>query len=153
MVRGKYPVEVEFGPKALLNLKNDFLFLESLHFDNVSDGKLLDTALSGYKERFGKPPTQLSADRGFWSPENYKLAANYGVKKIAVENKGKSSYLKDKPFRERLRRLRCAIEAKISLAKRKFGLNRCLYSIQDGEEIWTRISLAAMNLKAAFGYG
>lgn len=153
MVRGKYPVEVEFGPKVLLNLKNNFLFLEDLQFNNVSDTQLLDTAIKGYKERFNSLPTQLTTDRGFWSPENYTLAEDYGIAKIAIENKGKSSYLKGKPFRERLRRSRCAIEAKISLAKRKFGLDRIRYTIQNGEEIWVRLSLISMNLKTAVGYG
>jgi len=153
MVRGKYPVEVEFGPKVLLSLKNGFLFLEDLQFNNVSDTQLLDTAIQGYKERFGKLPTQLSADRGFWSSDNYCLAQGYGISKIAIENKGKSSYLKNKPFRERLRSLRCSIESKISLAKRKFGLGRIYYNITSGEEIWVRLSLIAMNLKTATGYG
>jgi len=153
MVRGKYPVEVEFGPKILLNLKNDFLFLEDLKFNNISDAQFLETSIQGYKERFGHLPTQLSTDRGFWSPENYILAQDYGISKIAIENKGKSSYLKTKPFRERLRRLRCKIEAKISLAKRKFGLGRIRYGIAGGEEIWIRLGLIAMNLKTAVGYG
>lgn len=153
MVRGKYPVEVEFGPKVLLNLKNNFLFLEDLQFNNVSDAQLLDTAIKGYKERFNSLPSQLTTDRGFWSPENYTLAESYGISKIAIENKGKSSYLKGKPFRERLRRLRCSIEAKLSLAKRKFGLDRIRYTIQNGEEIWIRLSLISMNLKTATGYG
>lgn len=153
MVRGKYPVEVEFGPKVLLNLQGDCLFLEDLQFSNVADSHLLETSLQQYKERFGRLPTQLATDRGFWSKENRQLAEDYGIKKIAIENKGKSSYLKGKPFRERLRRLRCKIEAKISLAKRKYGLNCCLYSIQNGEEIWARLGLLAMNLKMAYGYG
>lgn len=153
MVRGKYPVEVEFGPKALLNLQGECLFLEDLQFDNVSDAQLLQTSIKGYRERFGRLPTQLAADRGFWSKDNLKLAQDYGISKIAIENKGKSSYLQDKPFRERLRRLRCKIEAKISLAKRKYGLNRCLYSIQHGEEMWARLGLMAMNLKTAFADG
>jgi IS5 family transposase len=153
MVRGKYPVEVEFGPKLLVNLQDDYLFLEDVQFNNVSDTRLLETSIKAYKERFGKLPTQLAADRGFWSKDNKQLAEDYGIKKIAMENKGKSNYLKGKPFRERLRRLRCKIEAKISLAKRKHGLDRCLYSIQHGEEIWARLGLTAMNLKMAFGYG
>lgn len=153
MVRGKYPNEVEFGPKVLLNLKNKFLFLEDLSFSNVSDVYLLDTSIKGYQERFGSLPTQLSTDRGFWSPENYNLAQDYGIAKIAIENKGKSSHLKGKPYRKRLRRLRCGIEAKISLAKRKFGLDRSRYSIPSGEEIWIRLGLLSMNLKAAVDYG
>lgn len=152
MVRGKYPQEVEFGPKILLNLKNNFLFLEDLRFNNISDSQLLDTAIKGYQERFDVLPTQLSTDRGFWSPESQALAQDYGITKIAIENKGKSSHLKGKPFRERLRRLRCSIEAKISLAKRKYGLDRIRYSIPSGEEIWIRFGLVSMNLKTAVGY-
>lgn len=153
MVRGKYPVEVEFGPKLLLTLRGKCLFLEDLQFNNVSDSHLLEKSLQGYRERFGHVPTQLAADRGFWSKENRQLAEDFGVKKIAIENKGKSNYLKGEPFRERLRRTRCAIEAKISLAKRCYRLNRCLYSIQNGEEMWARLGLMAMNLKMAVSYG
>lgn len=153
MVRGKYPIEVEFGPKILLNLKNNFLFLEHLSFNNTSDSQLLDISIKGYQERFGSLPTQLAADRGFWSKENRQLAENYAIKKIAIENKGKSSYLKGKPFRERLRRLRCSIEARISLAKRKYGLDRIRYTMSQGEEMWVRLGLIAMNLKTSVGYG
>jgi len=153
MVRGKYPLNVEFGPKILLNLKNHFLFLEDLKFNNISDSQLLDTSIQAYKKRFAKLPAQLSADRGFWSPENQKIAESYGISKIAIENKGKNSHLKGKPFRERLRRARCKIEAKISLAKRKFGLDRIRYYSPSGEEMWIRLSLTAMNLKTAADYG
>lgn len=153
MVRGKYPVEVEFGPKVLLNLKNKCLFLENLSFANVSDANLLGTAIDGYKERFGAYPSQLSADRGFWSKENYRLAEEKNISKIAIENKGKSSYFAHKPFRERLRRFRCSIEAKISLAKRKYGLDRIRYHIAGGEEMWIRLWLMAMNLRTATAYG
>ena len=73
--------------------------------------------------------------------------------KRAIENKGKSSYLQGKPFRERLRRLRCSIEARISLSKRRYGLDRIRYTMAQGEEMWVRLGLIAMNLKTSFGYG
>jgi len=41
MVRGKYPVHVEFGPKVLLSKVSDFLFLDKLSFDNIADVNLL----------------------------------------------------------------------------------------------------------------
>ena len=153
MVRGKYPVNVEFGPKVLLNLDDDYLYLEDLYFNNVSDTQLLTAAIDGYQTRRGSPPTQLAADRGFWSKDNNDTALNLGVQKVAIQNKGKSNHLKDKPFAKRLRSLRCKIESKISLAKRKYGLNRCLYYQENGEEMWTRLGLLAMNLKTAMDYG
>jgi IS5 family transposase len=149
MVRGKYPIEVEFGPKVLLNLQDGFLTLERTDFENTADNKLFQASLNGYRERFGRLPSELSADRGFWSKENQALAESLGIKKIAIENKGKSSHLKGKPFRERLRRRRCAIEAKISLAKRKYGLDHCRYTRPGSEITWTRMGLLSMNLKAA----
>jgi len=152
MVRGKYPVNVEFGPKVLLNLYDDYLWLEDIQFNNVSDTQLLDCAIDGYQTRRGHIPSQLAADRGFWSKDNAKKARERGIMKVAIENKGKSNYLKGKPFAKRLRRLRCKIEAKISLGKRNFGLNRCRYYMKHGEEIWIRLGLSAMNLKMAMGY-
>jgi len=45
MVRGKFPVDVEFGPKVLLNLDDDYLYLEDLHYKNVSDTHLLEKSI------------------------------------------------------------------------------------------------------------
>ncbi len=140
-------------PTKSSRLKIGLLVLKHLSFDNTSDSQLLDISLKGYQERFGYFPTQLAADRGFWPQENRQLAQNYGIKKIAIENKGKPSSLKGKPFRERLRRLRCKIEAKISLSKRKYGLGCTRCRIPQGEEVWIRLGLIAMNLKTSVGYG
>lgn len=153
MVRGKYPVEVEFGPKILCNLKNDFLFLQDLSFDNKSDQSWLSTSLNVYKEQFGHNPSQLALDRGFSSRSNRKLAKDSGVSKIAIQPKGKKPTGKSTAFVKRLRRLRCAIEAKISLSKRSYGLDRLQYRIQGGEEIWIRRGLLTMNWKKALDSG
>lgn len=149
MVRGKYPVAVEFGPKILCHLKNNFLFLQDLSFDNKSDASWLQTSLNSYQQRFGHLPSQLALDRGFFSKANKQLAQTCGISKIAIQPKGKKPPGKPPPFVERLRRLRCAIEAKISLSKRSFGLDRLLYRIPDGEEMWIRLGLLAMNYKLA----
>lgn len=150
MVRGKFPVNVEFGPKVLLNLKNGFLFLAGLYFENVSDTALLIPAINYNQKLLGYIPTQLSTDRGFYSRDNIQYCQDIGIKKIAVEIRGKHlPQEKQPPYLKRLRKCRCAIEAKISLAKRKFGLGRVNYRIKDGEEIWTRLGLIAMNLKLA----
>lgn len=154
MVRGKFPVEVEFGPKILFMVKNGFLFPQKLFFENVHDSLLLPHSISDYTERFGHLPTQLAADRGFHSPENNRLCLEQGIKKVAIQRKGKRvSNQKDPPFKDRLKRQRCALEAKVSLAKRCFGWDRINYRIPDGEEMWLRLGAMAMNLSLASGYG
>lgn len=139
MVRGKYPVDVEFGPKVLFVVKNGFLFMQKLVFENVHDSLLFPDSISDYKERFEHTPTQVAADRGFHSPQNNNLCLEEGIKKVAIQKKGKrTSGQKDPPFKDRLKRERCALEAKVSLAKRRFGWDRIAYRIPDGEEIWLR---------------
>ena len=59
-----------------------------------------------------------------------------GIAKIAIQPKGKIiRKRREHPFTRRLRRRRCAIEAKISLAKRRFGLDRINYRIAHGEKM------------------
>ena len=154
IVRGKYPVEVEFGPKVLLSNVSKFLFFDKLCFDNTSDINLFDDAILSYKNRFGSLPSEAAADRGFYSIKNIVKAKEYGIKNVAIQKKGNITS-RDKPpaFVKRLKRLCCAIESKISLAKRKFGLERINYRIPDGEEIWIRLSVSVMNLKFATDYG
>lgn len=89
MVRGKYPMDVEFGPKVLLNLKNGFLFLAGLYFENVSDTALLIPAIEGNKELLGYLSTQVSTERGFYSAENKAYCEELGIKKIAIKKRGK----------------------------------------------------------------
>lgn len=149
MVRGKYPVEVEFGPKVLCNLKNGFLFLQDLAFENKSDQTWLSTSIQDYQHHFGHIPSELALDRGFFSQANVQLASEAGISKIAIQPKGKSPPGKSPAFVKRLRRLRCSIEAKISLAKRRYGLDRLRYRIAGGEEMWIRMGLLAMNYKHA----
>lgn len=154
MVRGKYPQDVEFGPKILLNMKNNFLFFQGYSFNNTSDKLLLTHSIESYKTTFGHIPSELAADRGFFSRNNVIKSKEMGIAKVAIQPKGKIiSREKDPPFAKRLRRRRCAIEAKISLAKRCFGLNKINYRIPHGEEIWIRLGLLAMNYHIAMEYG
>jgi hypothetical protein len=55
-------------------------------------------------------------------------------------------------FRKWLRvkqRIRNRIEGSIGCGKNNYGLDRILYRIDGGEEIWVRMGLLAMNLSTA----
>ncbi len=154
MVRGKYPVSVEFGRKNLLIEKDGFLYLAGSFSENLSDQTLMETAISFCEETFGETPLGVGADRGFYSPGNRKACESRGIKRIGIQKKGKLSE-KDKE-REKsswfvgLRRRRCGIEGYISVSKRRYGLDRAEYRIADGEEMWCRLGLIGMNLKKSF---
>jgi IS5 family transposase len=150
MVRGKFPVAVEFGPKILLELKGRFLFFSKLFFDNKSDSTMVEETIKSYQARHGHIPTAVGYDRGFWSPENEDYLKEQGVQHIGLQTRRKRKPDDfDSAAQRRLRRRRCAIEAKISLGKRRYWLRRLNYRIRDGETIWIRLSLATMNLHQA----
>lgn len=151
MVKGKFPVAVEFGAKTLLSKVGKFLFCDNIFFDNTPDVNMLQESVNNFHSAFGKPPSEIATDRGFYSKSNIAFATNAGIKNVAIAKKGSSKSMDycNKTAYKRLCCLRCSIEAKISLAKRKFGLDRVNYRINDGEEIWIRFGLLAMNLKSA----
>lgn len=142
--RGKIPVATEFGAKILLELRGGVLTLLQTTFDNLADSDMLREFLPRYKG------LNLSGDRGFHAPQNTKLASAVEIKNYCIEKKGKHNRKLDSAKIKRMRKQRSAIEAKISLAKRKFGLSKNLYGRgTEGETQWIRLGLCAMNLKFA----
>lgn len=141
MSRGKIPNPTEFGGKLLLEMRDGFLTLLKVTFHNESDS----TMVQGFFERW--KGLTVGADRGIFSKENEKLAKENGVKNFYAERKGKKPLAKTNGVK-RIRKVRPAIEAKISLAKRKFGLNRNRYKRgEDGESQWMHLCICAMNLR------
>lgn len=141
MNRGKIPNPTEFGGKLLLEMRDGFLSLLKVTFHNESDS----TIVQGFFERW--KGLTVGADRGIYSKENERLSKESGVKNFYAERKGKKPLEKTNGVK-RIRKVRPAIEAKISLAKRKFGLNRNRYKRgEDGETQWMHLCICAMNLR------
>ena len=141
MSRGKIPNPTEFGGKLLLEMREGFISLLKVTFNNESDSNMIQ----GFFDRW--KGLNVGADRGIHSKENERLAKEHGVKNFYVERKGKKPLEKTNGVK-RIRKVRPAIEAKISLAKRKFGLGRNRYKRgEDGETQWMYLSICAMNLR------
>ena len=49
-----------------------------------SDAPYLKESLEHHRERFGRAPHLLTADRSFYSPANEALAREMGVKRVAI---------------------------------------------------------------------
>jgi IS5 family transposase len=152
IVRHKAGKPVEFGRK---------LWLEEVEGGIVSGWRLLDQpgqefaylppSLAAHRERFGRPPRLVAADRGVFSPENERLAEAAGVARVVIPAVGKitpeRSRLERQRWFRRGFRFRAGIEGRISVLQRCYGLGRCRDHGEDGLGRWTGWGIVAGNLE------
>lgn len=149
IVRGKFPLPTEFGPKVLLAMSKGFTYVLKGFSNNVSDSNLVLPSLRWFKTKFGHFPTEIFGDRGFFSRRTVQWLEKLSIRAF-LQQRGKSKFTESSWIYHRTIRQRLPIEARISLAKRKFGWDRCRAKIPDHEESWIRLQAAAMNVHLAF---
>jgi IS5 family transposase len=151
--RGKRDRPTEFGHKVWLDevdggIVSDFRVLSG----NPQDASQWEHSLQHHHELFGRPPDQASADRGVYSPENEELAKAMGVRRVILPKPGYLSaarkQLEKQRWFRRGRRYHQGVEGRISVLKRRHGLDRCLYHGKEGFEKWIGWGLIAHNLLA-----
>jgi transposase, IS5 family len=103
---------------------------------NLCDQQQCTPALQAHVELFGQAPRLATADRGFWNSANEKAAAQLGVKQVVLPARGRLSPSRAARQIQRWFRRgqgwRASIEARVSILKHCFGLQRALY-IYKGE--------------------
>jgi IS5 family transposase len=149
--RGKANQETEFGHKVWLDeaeggIITGYRVLEG----NPSDQDQWQPSLDQHVQLFGRSPWLASADRGVWSPDNEAYATNLGVKRVILPQPGNKSDERKRhekqPWFRRGRRWHAGIEGRISVTKRKHGLDRCLNQGEDGFLRWVGWGVLANNL-------
>ena len=149
--KGKLNKAVEFG--RTLQLVQDscgVIVHYEVHRGNPSDRTELLSVLRQAKTAVGIKPTELAADRGYYSCDNVLKLSQAGIEKVGIPKVGRLSsrertHQRKKWFRQ-LQRFRCGIEASISMLKRKFGLGRVLAKGSAGTAIWTGWAIFSYNL-------
>jgi IS5 family transposase len=95
-------------------------------------------------------PGLLAADAGFYSGVNKTAPKPKGVKRVCIPNRSTKSAdhqceQKKRWFRNG-QRWRTGCEGRISVSKRRHGLNRCRYRGDDGMKRWVDLGAIADNL-------
>ena len=95
-------------------------------------------------------PRLVAPDAGFCSARNEAAAKAKGVKRLCIPNyKTKSAARKREQKKRWFRagqRWRTGCEGRISVSKRRHGLNRCRYRGEDGMNRWVGLGVIADNL-------
>jgi IS5 family transposase len=150
--RGKAHLTAEFGRKVMLDEVDGGLVTRyAVLPGNPPDAPELSTSLAHHQACFRHVPAVLTADRAFFTLDNDRLAHDLRIRSIAVPRQGpltpKQHQVRQRAAFRRAYRWRAGIEGRISLLKRRFGLDRCRYHGEDGVERWVGWGILAHNLR------
>jgi IS5 family transposase len=149
--RGKPGRTAEFGHKVWIDevdgaIVSDYRVLDG----NPADQSQWVPSLEQHQELFERPPDQMSGDRGMYSGDNEARAQAAGVRRVILPKPGHRSAIRKQYEQQRWfrrgRRYHQGIEGRISVLKRRYGLDRCRDHGQSGFERWVGWGIIAHNL-------
>lgn len=149
--KGKAAKPTEFGKMVKIQeAEAQIVTHYEVYGERPSDCDLLLPAIAVHEELLGRTPYLVTADAAFFSQRNEFAAQARGVKRVAVPNRSTKSAqrkrLEKKRWFRNAQKWRTGSEGRISLLKRRHGLNRCRYKGQPGIERWVGFGVIADNL-------
>ena len=132
IMRGKARSPVEFGHKVLVAQTGEkFIHHYEAYRWQLADKNLLDGTLSAHARLFGDGPQVLAGDKGFYESRDQIEKLSKDIRTVSICKKGRRNASETeresaKEFKEG-QRFRAGSEGTISVLKRAFKLNRCLF--------------------------
>jgi IS5 family transposase len=149
--KGKASKPTEFGNMVKVQeAENQIITHYEVFAERPSDQALLIPAVVEHRRRFGRAPELVAGDAGFYSLQNEKSITAMGVKRVSVPNRSTRSAARRKFQKQRWFRAgqkwRTGCEGRISILKRRHGLNRCRYRGFAGMQRWVGLGVIADNV-------
>lgn len=149
--KGKAGKPTEFGKMVKIQeVEQQIVTHYEVYERRPADSDLVVPAVQLHKQQFGHAPKLMTTDAGFFSAANEAAARELGVKRISMPNRSSKSpqrrLLERKRWFRAAQRWRTGCEGRISLLKRRHGLNRCRYKGEDGMRRWVGLGVIADNL-------
>lgn len=149
--KGKMRTPNEFGKLVTIQeSEHQIITAYDVHTRRPADVTLWESALDRHQLTFGRVPDLAAADRGFSSGRNERIACERGVRRVILPCRGPKSPTRRAHERQRWfrrgQRWRVGSEGRISVLKRRHGLDRCRYHGLDGMKRWVGLGVIANNL-------
>lgn len=149
--KGKASKPTEFGKLVKIQeAENQFVTDFEVFPKRPSDSELLVESVARHQDILGRTPDLVAADAGFYSQANEKALEDQGVKHTSIPNRNTKSETRRKHQKQRWfkngQRWRTGCEGRISVLKRRHGLDRCLYRGLEGMQRWVGWGVIADNL-------
>jgi len=149
--KGKAGKPNEFGKMVKLQEAENQIVIDFEVYDQrPNDADLLVPAIDIHQAALGRVPRLVAADAAFYSGKNEAAAKAKGVKRVCVPNRSTKSAERRREQKKRWfrngQKWRTGCEGRISVAKRRHGLNRSRYKGADGMKRWVGLGVIADNL-------
>lgn len=149
--KGKASKPTEFGKVVKIQeAENQIITAYQVYDQRPNDGDLLVPAVEMHQEQLGRTPEMVAADAAFYSTANEQQLQEQGVPRVCIPNVHSKSaerrrHQKKRWFRKG-QKFRTGSEGRISVLKRRHGLNRCRYRGPDGMHRWVGLGVVADTL-------
>ena len=149
--KGKAGKPNELGKMVKLQeAENQIVIDYEVYAQRPSDCELLVEAIATHHALLGRAPHLLAADAAFYSAKNEAAAIARGVKRVCIPNRSSKSPARRREQKKRWfrngQKWRTGCEGRISVLKRRHGLNRCRYKGDAGMKRWVGLGVIADNL-------
>jgi len=149
--KGKASKPTEFGKMVKLQeAENQIIIAYEVYDQRPNDKDLLVPAVQIHQQRLDRAPELVAGDAGFYSAQGEAEVQNMGVKRVSIPNHSTKSterrrHQKRRWFRKG-QKWRTGCEGRISVLKRRHGLNRCRYKGTAGMKRWVGLGVISDNL-------
>ncbi|MGH3674285.1 MAG: ISNCY family transposase [Mycobacterium sp.] len=151
IAKGRLGKPVEFGYKAQFVDNDDGVVLDhDVNAGNPPDAPQLAPAVERIKDRNGRPPRTVTADRGYGEAAVDTELTNLGVRNVVIPRKGRPGAARRRvehsPAFRRTIKWRTGCEGRISTLKRGYGCDRTRLDNLEGAKTWTGQGIFTHNL-------
>lgn len=149
--KGKTSKPNEFGKLVKIQeAENQIIIHYEVCNQRPADSTLLMPSLEQHVKHFGRVPEKVAADPGFFSAANETKAEEMGVRRVSIPSHGTKSPARKQRQKQRwfknLQKWRTGCEGRISVLKRRHGLNRSRYKGSNGMQRWVGLGVIADNI-------
>jgi transposase, IS5 family len=149
--KGKAAKPNEFGKMVKLQeAENQIVTDYEVYARRPNDSDLLIAAIETHQARLGRTPRLVAADAAFYSIKNEAAAKAKGVKRVCIPNRNTKSPERKREQKKRWfrngQKWRTGCEGRISVVKRRHGLDRCRYKGFVGMQRWVGLGVIADNV-------
>ena len=149
--KGKAGKPNEFGKMVKVQeAENQIITDYEVYARRPNDLDLLVGAIEVHQALLGRTPRLVAADAAFYSARNETAAKAKGVKRVCIPNRSTKSLERKREQKKRWfrngQKWRTGSEGRISVVKRRHGLDRCRYRGYIGMNRWVGLGVIADNV-------